>query len=642
MPQYELNLRDYIRIFHKRKALIIFIFLAVTFSSFWYVSRQPVLYNASVTIKIEQRNTIAGLLTEWIVYNPADIMESEPKIIKGFTTMEKVAGRLKLLPDNAATEDINAVVGDLQSKIETERVPDTNMIRIIATDGDARKAMQLANTVAEVYIQESLADKAKQARQTREFIAEQLGALESRLGKFEEELQGYNNSDSKVTMAEPIKQKLVELEFQLAELLQKYTDKHPRVMQLREQIKDIESQVQGFSSQEIEYAHLNREIEVNKKLYGMFKEKLEEARIAEAQKVGDISIVDPAVMPGSPIAGNRNMMVVAGALMGLVLGFALSFIFENLDTSISTIEDVENVIKLPVLGVVPSLEDDLAPEAGILERLKARFIPLPKTDAQERKTRLVAHFKPQSPVTEAYRNIHTNLKLDSTRKTILVTSSSPREGKSTVVSNLGIVMGQTGLKTLLVSADLRRPVLAKAFGIRREPGLTELIMGTQTLDNVLNNITDILLGDLEFDDIRKTPGLENVWIIPSGKLPANPVELLDTKSISKLVEMFSARFDVIVFDAPPVLPVTDASMLAPKMDATIIVYEIGRTSREALLRTKIQLESVGAKVAGVILNHTKPQTEAMAIYPYYSQKYRYYTTEGSQPEDAKKKAVRKA
>lgn len=624
MAQYELNLRDYLRIFRKRRLTIIASFLAIVVLSFLYVSRQPVIYEASATVKIEERKTIAGLLTEWIVYNPGDVMESETKGITGYPVIKRVALRLGMINEQSPLGKIHEAVGRIQSSVSTERIKSTNMIKITATSAQAQEAMDLANAVAEEYIDQNLLEKAKQARHAREFIEEQLATIEERLSETEEHLRVFGDEVRGVKLAQPIEEKLVELEFQLAELLQQYTEKHPKVMQLRDQIRKMEQQVKGFSGQELEYARLSREVEVNKKLYAMLKEKLEEARITEAQKIGDVSIVDPATLPHGPISGNKNAVVSVGVIMGLVLGFSLALLLETLDTSMGTIEDVENVIKLPVLGLVPSIEE-ARNKLGFIAGLRNRLVPVSKNQEEEKLTRLIAHYKPRSSAAEAYRNIHTNLRLDAGKKTLLVTSSGPREGKSTVVTNLGIVMGQAGLKTLLVSADLRRPILSKIFGVKKEPGLNELIMGTAQIEDAMNNITDIMLGDMKFEDIRLTPGIENIWIISAGKLPANPVEVLDAKGMPALIEKLKSQFDVVIFDSPPVLPVTDASVLASKVDCVVLVYEIGRTSREALMRTKTQLESIGSKVAGVILNNTRPQTEAISSYPYYYHyKYKYY------------------
>lgn len=636
MAQYELNLRDYIRIFRKRRLTIITSFMAVVILSFIYVSRQPLLYQASATVKIEERKTIAGLLTEWIVYNPADVMESETRAITGYPVMERVALRLGMFDKDSPLDKIHEAVGYLQSKLSTERIKETNMIRIIVISGQAQEAVELANLTADVYIEVNLLEKAKQARHAREFIEEQLATIEDRLRQTEEKLRAFGDEVRGVKLAEPIENKLVELEFQLAELLQQYTEKHPRIKQLREQINILEQQIKGFSGQELEYARLSREVDVNKKLYAMLKEKLEEARITEAQKIGDVSIVNPATLPHTPISGNKSVALPVGIIMGLVLGFSLALLLETMDTSMGTIEDVENVIKLPVLGLVPSIEE-AKKKRSITAKLINRIFPVSKSQEEEKLTRLIAHYKPRSPAAEAYRNIHTNLKLDPNKKTILITSSGPQEGKTTIVTNLGIVMAQSGLKTLLVSADLRRPILSKIFGVKKEPGLTELIMGTAQLEETLNNITDIMLGEMKFEDIRLTPGIENIWIISSGKLPANPVEVLDAKGMPDLIEKFKSQFDVIIFDSPPVLPVTDASILASKVDCVVIVYEIGRTSREALMRTKTQLQSIGSKVAGVILNNTRPQTETLSSYPYYYHyKYKYYDKEETDKEHQEK------
>jgi polysaccharide biosynthesis transport protein len=623
VAQYELNLRDYLRIFRKHKFVIIITFLGVMVLSMFFVPKESIIYKATATIKIEERKTIAGLLTEELVFNPADVMESETKLIKGFPVMKQVALRMGLITTASSLEDVNEVVAGLQDEIETERMGSTNMITIAATSHDPRRSMELANAVAQVYIEENQQEKAKQSSTTRRFIEEQLVSLEQRLKKSEEDLRQFGEVNKNIKLAQPIEQKMVELQFQLAELLQKYTDKHPRVIQLKSQIQAMESQISGFSGRELEYARLEREVEVNKKLYSMLKEKLEESRITEAQKVSDVSVVNPAVFPGASGMGNAKLRLLVSALLGLVLGLALAFTLETLDTSIATIEDVENVIKLPVLGIIPSFDMEAEPKS-FLDSLKARLMPKDKTEDEQAYGRLISHYKPHSPVTEAYRNFYTNLKLNAGRKTVLITSSSPQEGKSSIACNLGIVTSQVGLKTVLVSTDLRRPVLAKTFGVNKEPGLNELLTGTAQLDAVLKNITDIILGEMKFEDVRKTPGIENIWIIPSGALPVNPVELLESKAMEQLIETLRSQFEVIIFDAPPVLPVTDASMLAPKMDCTVIAYEIGRTSREALLRTKIQLEAVGAKIAGVVLNHTRAHTETFATYPYYRNKYRYY------------------
>lgn len=635
MAQYELNLRDYLRIFRKRRFAILSIFLLIISISVIYLYLQPPVYKSTVTVKIEERKTIAGLLTEWIMYNPGDVMESQAKVITGFPIMRKVALRLNLIKEDTPLEKINEVISQLQSSVHAERIGTTNMIKISATRSNPKEAMDLANITAEVYIEENFLEKAKQARQVRLFIQEQLASLEERIKTAEERLRNLAGLNRGVQMADPIQEKLINLQFELTELMQKYTEKHPRVIRLKEQIKELEEKLSFYHQpDELEYSRLSREAEVNKKLYAMLKEKLEEARINEAQKVGDISIVNPAFMPTGPVSGNRVAKLLIAFMLAILFSFTSAFLMETLDTSISTIEDVEKVSRLKVLGIIPSIGIPQA-KKGILTGLKSpraeRYSP---EIAQQRYIRLVSHFEPQSPAAESYRSIVTNLNLGPERKTLLVTSSAAREGKSTVATNLAIVLAQSGQKTLLVSTDLRRPSLSKTFGIEKEPGLSEYLSEQASLEKIIKGVTDMMIGTMTLEEIRKTPGLENIFLITSGKLPTHPVRLLNSKQMKELLEILKLRFDCIILDSPPVLPVTDASILSPKVEATVLVYEIGRTSREALLRAKMQLEGVGGKILGIVLNNTQPSSEAVSLYPYYSHyKYKYYTKEKEEPQE---------
>jgi len=643
VQQYELNLRDYARIFRKRKFSVIGTFIVVLAATVFNLSRQPYVYETSSTVKIEERKSIAGLLTEWIVYNPQDVMESETKLIKGFPVMEQVAKRLGLTTDKMSLDEANAIINGLQGSIETKKIENTNIIEIVARGGNPKHIMDLANMTASVYVEQNLAEKTQQARAARQFIENQLQQLTDRLRKAEEILRGAGGSAGDLRMAEPIQNKIVELQFEKIALLQKYTEKHPKIIQLTQQIKDLKGQIKGFSGDELEYGSVVREVEINKKLYAMLKEKLEEARITEAQKVSDVSIVDPAVLPTEPVAPNKRTTVLIGALLGLVMGIALAFFLETMDPSIGTIEDVENVIKVPVLGVVPSIHAELeAKKQGLFANLWARGSEVSREEKRkelDRYVRLFVHYKPNSLVAEAFRNIQANLKISAENKIFVVTSSGPGEGKTSAVINLGLTCAQSGLKTLLVSADLRRPSIAKAFGLHRELGLTEYLEGLLDFNGIVKNVSDMALGDMGFDEILKFPGIENISLIPSGEVPSNPVAVLESKRLQQLVDDARKDFDLVLFDSPPILPIADATILAPRMDSVILIYEIGRTARQALLRAKVQIESTGAKLAGVILNNIRPQTQSiMFSYPYYY-KYKY---EEAKDKDSKKKGASEA
>ena len=630
--QYELNLRDYLRIFLKRKFLLTGAFVVIFATTFLNVSNQPYIYEASTTVKIEERKSIAGLLTEWIVYNPGDVMESETKIIRGFPIMEKVARRLGKLTDTEPPEEAHRIVARLQGRIQTEKIQNTNIIRISVRHTVPREAMDIANTTAQVYIKQNLLEKTKQARAAREFISEQLKELEGRLAGAEERLRAFGDKASEIRQAEPIQRKITELQFELTALLQKYTEKHPKIIQLREQIKDLQTQLGDFSLDEIEYGRILREVEANKKLYGILKEKLEEARITEAQKVSDISVVDPAALPGAPVEPNKVMVLLIGAILGLVVGVALAFFFETIDPSMGTIEDVENILKLPVLGVVPSIKAEMDDEQprDLLHGLKEMLHPLAARTQQKREldlyVRLFVHHKPNSVAAEAFRNIQANIKINAEyKKVFLITSAGPAEGKTTILINLGLICAQSGLRTCLISGDLRRPAIARAFGLKREGGLREYLEGMSDYNVIVKGVSDMALGALGLDEILKFPGIENIFVISSGEIPSNPAAVLTSKRFAELVKEVKRDFDVVLIDSPPVLPIADASILAPHVDNVVLVYEIGKTARQALMRSKVQIESTGGQITGVILNNIRSQIEyTMLTYPYYYKyKYRY-------------------
>lgn len=632
MPQYELSLRDYLRIFRKRKHIVIISVIVGIIATVSFGPKPIIIYKASTDVKVEPHRTLTGMLAEEFVVYPADRMESATFIIVGYPIMKKVALRLGMINANSSLEEIDSVVSKLQSTvIDTKKVGTTNIISITATADTAREAMDFANTTAQVYMEEDLLEKAQQYRNARKFIEEQLAALEKRFADVDNRLKHFGGIIKDITVVEMLQDKLITSEVELAELLQTYTDKYPGVMEIKDKIKALKEQLKGFSGQEIELARLKREVDVNKNLYAMLKEKLEEVRISEAQKVSDISILNPAVLPGPTYIGTKGKKTKAifGPILGLLFGMALAFVVESLDTSIRTIEDVEDLIKLPVLGIVPSISIKQKEERNIFKKIKYRFAPVKKTGSEETYINLIVHYEPNSYAAEAYRNIRTNLKLSPEKKVILITSAGPGEGKTTITTNLGLVFAQKGLKTLLLSSDLRRPALAKIFGLEREPGLHEVITGKVKLEDALKNMSDMMLGNLQIEEIIKSPGIENLWILTSGHLTSNPTGILESPELTNIIRELRERFDIIFLDSPPVLPITDASLLAAKVDSIILCYEIGRTSRDALLRAKIQLESVGTDISGVILNHTRPQSDTAVAYPYYYYyyKHRYYGRE---------------
>jgi capsular exopolysaccharide synthesis family protein len=200
--------------------------------------------------------------------------------------------------------------------------------------------------------------------------------------------------------------------------------------------------------------------------------------------------------------------------------------------------------------------------------------------------------------------------LEKNAKTICVTSASLMEGKTTTAINLALSIAQMGKKTLLVEADLRKSFLHHAFGIARDPGLTEVIAGNKDWHECTRTVTDLMLGPLGVDTLMSTPNIDKLYLLTSGTPPPNPAEFLNSQRMSDLIASFREEFDVVIFDCPPILPVTDAAILASKTDGTLIVYRVGKIARSALKRAKVLLENVRGRVLGVILTGLKAELSA--------------------------------
>jgi tyrosine-protein kinase Etk/Wzc len=628
MPQYELNLRDYWQILQKRKAVLLFIFFSVVTSSVIYTNLQKPVYRAVAAVQWQESKPFTQILTEMVMVRPGDPLISQSRIIKSQPVLEKAVIESGLTGKDAAPQEINDIVSFLKGAVSTEIIPNTNIIRIYVVDGNPQRAAKIANKVAEAYIWRNLEDKLKEVRQLKEFVQSRVGDLEIRLKNSEEALANFKEKEVPSGIAIPLQNRLADLEAKKSELLRRYTELHPDVKEIKEQISRVQEQLKQMPEKELEYSRLTRDVEIYTKFYQLAREKLEVARIAEVEKSPEASLVDSADVPTSPISPNRPFNYLLGAVIGFMLGLAGTFMVEQLDASIGTIEDVETYLKLPALGVIPYLKIKQEKSTLIQRFWQKEFSG--KEKILHLRNQLLIHYSMSSPIFEAYRILRTNIQTEVFKdfkeknkgKVLLFTSSEPMEGKSITVSNLAIAMAQGNLRTLLIDADMRRSVIHKIFGLReKEPGLCDVLRGIAEPEQAIRTITDILIGEVGFDEALKLPGLDNLNILSSGSLSATPAELLASEEMVPLLEKLRDKFDFILVDSPPVLAVADTAILAPKTDGVILVYRIGKTSRNVLNRAKAQIVESGAPVKGIILNNISPQVEMRYGYYYH---YKYY------------------
>ena len=301
------------------------------------------------------------------------------------------------------------------------------------------------------------------------------------------------------------------------------------------------------------------------------------------------TVIDEATEPVNPVSPKPLRNLGSAALLGLLLGAGLALIRDALDNSVKSDKELENLTHAPVIGSIPfdSVADDHP---------------------------LITDIDRYSPRSEAFRVLRTNLQFidpDKNRKVFVVTSALPEEGKSTTACNLAIALAQGGEHVILVEADLRRPRIPEYLKVERSVGLTTVLVGRIDLDEAIQT---------------PIPGLD---VLTSGSNPPNPAELLKTQAMSNLIDVLRRRYDVVIIDAPPLLPVTDAALVAAMSDGALLVIRYGKTTRDQVRAAEARLEAVNSHPAGVMLNMTPARRRG--LYGGYGYGYGY----GYAPVDTK-------
>jgi polysaccharide biosynthesis transport protein len=412
---------------------------------------------------------------------------------------------------------------------------------------------------------------------------------------------------------------------QLEGNLKVHTD---QAKELDASIGDLRKQYMEAGQKKYEIQQLDSRISDLQAQYTEYMKQLQSLQIKKSENIDEVTITKPAVFNPQPVnaTSSTGTVVFIGLLIGLMIGLVFGFVFEAFDTSIGTIEDVESYLGVPVIGMIPQIEmNDLKGDPAYSRR---------KTDGSEPRVsedqaRLIIHYAPKSSLAEAYRSLRTNIQFISFEreaKVLLFSSSSPREGKTTTIVNLALTMAQSGNRVLLVDADMRKPKVDRIFGLERERGLSEIILGNHPWRSCVKTVTDIITGELGMTDIILTPGIDNLHIITCGAVPPNPSELLNSESMDHFLKEARAEYDIVLFDCSPVLPTTDTAVLGRKTDGVVFVYAFGKVSRGSLKRAKAQLDNVKVRVAGVVLNGIRSDS-TIDFHDYKYRKYYYASDE---------------
>ena len=442
-----------------------------------------------------------------------------------------------------------------------------------------------------------------------------------------------------------IKKMEVDLYKRMSELSKKYGKQHPQMVAIeselntleKRKLKEIQRVINSLKNQygvvlakekslkasfakqkresldlnqkAIEYSVLNREVVSARDMYDLLIKRFKETTLTEDMRTGNIRIIDRAEVPRSPVKPKKKLNLLLAIIVGLVAGIGLAFFFEYLDNTIKIPEDLKQHLNIAYLGPTPLIESKGKAQAG-----------------DDRSPDLVCLNSPKSTASESYRGIRTNILFSSAGsapQVILLTSPGPREGKTITTANLAITMAQSGSKVVVMDCDLRRPKIHHLFGVSRDRGMTNLLVGSDGIEKTLIHTQ-----------------IPNLDLIPSGPLPPNPSEMLGSERMADLVKELRKHYTRILIDSPPITAVTDSMILSKYVDGVIVIIRAGDTVRDVAKNSIKQLQTVGAHILGGILNAVDIGKDKYYYY-YYYQYYNYYYGDDGEKKKRRHKKRRK-
>lgn len=631
-------------------------------------------------ISIVQSDTIAKSVIEQLGLqdNPAFVGKHAPHDARSFESLDFKSRAV--------------LINNFHKFLTVELIPKTEIIEIHFRNGDPALAADIANAVAKTYIEHNFQTKYQAMRQTSDWLTKQLDDVKKNAEIAEQQLISYQKktgllgtdenhniivdkleltnkalseaeedrilkeakyrialTENPDVIANIVPESLIgtlykqraESRSEYAQLAGKYGVSYPRVIQLQSQLTELDSSIAeenvkvgeslraefraALKSQQmlqatfdeekdnaykmnqdaIQYGIMRREVDSSRDLYEGLLKRLKEAGILAGLRSSNINIIDTASVPVAPIEPKIPLNIALGCLGGIVFGISSAFIAENVDSSIRTPEDVETYCSLPSLGIIPSAVKNEGATAIPLVPRKMPGIILPVTLEHR-----------NSGSAEAFRALRTSLMLSSPGappQVILITSAVSEEGKSFVSLNLAVVLAQAGQQVLLVDADMRRPSINTYLGIPMNAGLSACLAGTSDSEDVIVKIEDI-------------PGLH---VMPAGRTPPYPAEMLASEAFPQLVLEWRERYRYIVIDTPPALAVTDSVVGARVADAVVLVARSEKTRRQSLTRARDLLTKARVHVAGVVVNDLSfDSMEYRHYYGYQGKDYQAYYRDG--------------
>jgi len=509
-----------------------------------------------------------------------------------------------------------STVSRIQQTIDVQEVAlQSGVIRASLDGKDSKLTANILNNMARDFLRQDVQSRSEEAQHMLAFVDTQLPQLRAELDASEQRYNKFRNQHGTVDLSEESrlllqqvvdnKTRLIELQNQREEMATRFTAKHPAVAALDAQIATLQGQqaslthnVAGLPDTEQTAVRLLRDVHVNTELYTNLLNSAQQLRVARAGQVGDVRIVDYAEPPDDPVRPKRVLVIAVALMAGLVLGLVFAFVRKSLYGGVERPDELEAALGVPVFAVVPRSPQQLRLQHQVTLRRRGLHV--------------LAQEAPQDIAVEGVRSLRTSLQmsLDNARNNIvMLTGSRPDVGKSFLSVNLAALVASVNKRVLVVDGDMRRGDVHSHFGIAHQPGLSDVLLGAD-LNSAIRH--DVL------------PGLD---VLAKGSLHSHPSELLMSARFEALLEELKARYDLVIIDTPPVLAVTDSTVIGRYAGTTLLAIRHGRHPLSELEETAKRLRNGGVNLRGVLLTDV-PKTGAFAGGGYRGGYYGYKSVGG--------------
>ena len=517
-----------------------------------------------------------------------------------------------------------STITNLQNSLGlTEKGRASSIISVSMQDGDPYQLVRVLNAVGTQYVRQNIERKAAEAQKTLAFLDVQLPEFKRQLEGAEDVYNRYRNQNGTVSMGEEAtlilnqavdrQTKLLDAQQRRRELEGRFTSNHPTVQALDAQIAalsrdsgQIQAKIKTLPSLQQEAVRLERDVKVNTELYQSLLNNALQLRLVKEGKVGNVRVLDAAVVPEYPVKPQRRNIVAVALVLGLFLGVIAAFLRNAfVEQSIRDPHEVEANTGLPVFATIPVS----ATQGSIAKRRLSGATGM----------RLLAIEHPEDLAIESLRSLRTAMQfamLESSNNRVMITGATPGVGKSFVTANFAALMAAAGKRTLLIDADLRRGHIHQYLGLQRHGGLSELIAGSLTIQQTVHK--------------QVAPNLD---LLATGQLPPNPSELLVSESFKTVLDKLSEQYDLIVIDTPPVLVAADTAIVATHAGTVLLVARANLSTMGELKESTRRLALGGRAATGVLLNAMEMEKRAYSSYKYGRYRYTNYNYESILPEE---------